>query len=252
MITQMIPFWNINLNTQEVYLNFSSLFWATGFIFLVTSTLYGGRRIITTKDFAVELMIEICERFRVTTFMGVPAAGLKLVQSKKMRPLNSLEVCMLAGTVVSKHLCESIRPYLPNDCFAVYGTSEGDILSASFEAQRYGSNGQLSPNVQMKIINEAGENLGPNEIGEICYKTAVMFLGYFDDPEETKATIKDGWIHSGDIGYFDEDGFQFVVDRRSDMISYALLLVIKFNHKRIQINLLYFFTRFGHLSLKVS
>ena len=54
---------------------------------------------------------------------------------------------------------------------AVYGTSEGDIVSASFEVQRNGSAGQLTPNVQMKIINEAGENLGPNEIGEICYKT---------------------------------------------------------------------------------
>ena len=175
-------------------------------------------------------MLDICDRYKVTNFVCSPVTISKLLQSKKMKLLSSLEVCMVGGSVVSKHLCEAIRPYLPNGIMAVYGTSEGDIVSASFEVQRNGSAGQLTPNVQMKIINEAGENLGPNEIGEICFKPAVSFSGYFDDPEETNETLKNGWMNSGDVGYFDEDGFLFVIDRKRDVLIYNDVQVICLIH----------------------
>lgn len=226
VIKQLIPTWNVNMKTREVYFNFSTLFWLSGFAFLVTATLYGGKRVITTKEFSADLMIAICDHYKVTTFMCLPVILVKLLQCKNFKPLNSLEVCLVGGSVVSKNLCKAIKPYLPNDCFPVYGTSEGDFLSSSFGVQRYGSNGQLLPNVQMKILDEVGKRLGPNEKGEICYKTPVLFSGYFDGPAETNATITNGWVHSGDIGYFDEDGFLFVVDRKTEILIFDGVLVI--------------------------
>jgi len=88
------------------------------------------------------------------------------------------------------------------------------------DLQRYGSAGQVVPNMEVKIIDDNGNHVGPNERGEICYKSSVLFSGYFEDPEETNAAIRDGWVLSGDVGYFDGDGFLFVIDRKKDMISY--------------------------------
>lgn len=225
----MHPMWNLNMETRgEVYLNFSTLHWLSGFLFLINSTLYGGKRIITTRDFSVDLFLDICDRFKVTTFNCVTSIIVKISQSKNLKPINSLKACMAGGTVVSRNLSEAIRPFLPNDLIATYGTTEGDFLSGSFDAPRYGSNGQLCPNIQMKIIDEAGNNLGPNENGEICYKTPVLFSGYFDDPEETNSTVIEGWVHSGDIGYFDEEEFLFVVDRKTDMLGCNDIVVIQF------------------------
>ncbi|RXG61152.1 4-coumarate--CoA ligase-like 1 [Armadillidium vulgare] len=80
--------------------------------------------------------------------------------------------------------------------------------------------GRLLSNVQGKIICiETGESLGPNQTGEICIKSPAVMKGYFNNQEETDNTLKNGWIHSGDIGYYDEDEFFYVTDRLKNMIK---------------------------------
>lgn len=213
--------WNLKSKDQEVLFSFSTLYWATGLIYLLTGTLYGAKRVITTKTFDPDLLIEIIDHFKVTTFFSPPSAVALLIHSKFLRPLKSLEIFMVGGSVVSKNLCESIRPFIPNgNIFPVYGTSEGDFLADSFNFNRFGSVGKPTMNVQIKIINEDEKNLGPNEEGEICYKTPVTFSGYFGDPEKSKESVKNDWVYSGDIGYFDDEGFLFIIDRKKDMLKF--------------------------------
>lgn len=213
--------WNLKSKSQEVLFNFSTLYWATGLIYLITGTLYGAKRVITMKTFDPDLMIEIFDRFQVTTTFAPPSAISSLVHSKNLRPLKSVEIFMVGGSVVSKNLCEAIHPFIPNgDIYPVYGTSEGDFLADAFYSNRFGSVGKPTMNVQMKIIDDSEKNLGSNEEGEICFKTPIAFSGYFDDPEKTKESINDGWIFSGDIGYFDNDGFLFIIDRKKDMLKF--------------------------------
>lgn len=228
IILEMVPFWNLNPKSREVYFNSSSLFWVSGFITLITATLYGGKRIITTDAFSIELMIDIFQRHEVTTTTSLPTIIAKMLQLKNLQPMNSMRAFMVGGTVVSEHLCKIIEPYLPNGCCPTYGTSEGSFLTGSYGTHRFGSAGQLLPNVEMKIVDVAGKHLGPNEKGEICYRREVLFSGYLDDPEETDATIKDGWVHSSDIGYLDNDGFVFIVDRKPDLLTYNCANVLKF------------------------
>jgi 4-coumarate--CoA ligase len=213
--------WSIKSKEQEVLFNFSTLYWATGFIFLITGTLYGCKRVITTRTFAPELMIDIIDRFKVTTTLSPPSAIASLVHSSQMRPLKSLEHFMASGSIVSKSLCESMQPFIPNGAIStVYGTSEGDFLAVCFGFTRFGSVGKPSTNVQIRLIDEEGNNLGPNQEGEICFKTPVTFSGYLDDPEKTKESVKDDWVFSGDLGYFDDEGFLFIVDRKKDMLKF--------------------------------
>ena len=86
-----------------------------------------------------------------------------------------------------------------------------------------GSVGILVPNAEMKIVDiNSGESLGPNQKGELCFKGPMVMKGYLNNEEATKNTIKDGWLHSGDIAYYDEDEYVFVVDRLKELIKASL------------------------------
>lgn len=71
-----------------------------------------------------------------------------------------------------------------------------------------------------QVINEKGETLGPLQEGELCFKGPLIMKGYIGDEEATSATIKDGWLHTGDIGYYDNEEYIFVVDRIKELIKY--------------------------------
>ena len=75
--------------------------------------------------------------------------------------------------------------------------------------------------MDISVIDEKGNVLGPNERGEICFRGANLIRGYWGKPDETAEAISDGWLKSGDIGWLDEDGFIFVADRAKDMVLRA-------------------------------
>lgn len=71
---------------------------------------------------------------------------------------------------------------------------------------------------EMRVVNEAGQDVKPGEIGEIVQKGLTVMKGYFNMPEATLETFKDGWLHTGDLATVDEDGFMYIKDRKKDMI----------------------------------
>jgi acyl-CoA synthetase (AMP-forming)/AMP-acid ligase II len=92
---------------------------------------------------------------------------------------------------------------------------------------RHGSAGQLVPNTEAKVVDPAtGEALGRNRQGELCFRGPQVMRGYLNRPAETEQMLDpDGWLHSGDIGYVDDDGFFYVVDRVKELIKYKGLQV---------------------------
>ena len=89
----------------------------------------------------------------------------------------------------------------------------------STEAERVlASCGQPCIGVHVRIVDEAGRDLEAGEIGEIIVKSRKTMIGYWRKPEETEETIRDGWLHTGDLGYYDERGFIYIADRKTDMI----------------------------------
>lgn len=196
--------WDLVTEKQEVYFHFSTIDWITSTIFLVSAALYGGKRVITTKAFEPAVMVDICNRYEVTTFLISPAGISKIVQLPDLKPLESLKVFFGAGMTLSENLSKQLERFVPNGkVMALYGTTEGDYFAGAFKRQRFGSCGFPAENVQMKIIDDEGKHLGPNQIGEIHVKTKVLFSGYFNEPEKTKQTLLNGWIKTDDMGYFD-------------------------------------------------
>jgi len=85
-----------------------------------------------------------------------------------------------------------------------------------------GDSGQLSPNMEMKIIDlQTGKSLGPNQDGEVCLRGPLMFKGYLNNDEATAKTIdKDGWLHTGDVGHYNQDEHIFITDRINKIIKF--------------------------------
>jgi long-chain acyl-CoA synthetase len=103
-----------------------------------------------------------------------------------------------------------------------YGLTEtAPFASYNGPTYRVGSVGVPIEGVEMKIVGEDGEPRGPGQWGEICIKGPNVMAGYFRNAEATRQVLRDGWFHSGDIGYRDEDGYYFIVDRLKDMINCA-------------------------------
>jgi acyl-CoA synthetase (AMP-forming)/AMP-acid ligase II len=96
------------------------------------------------------------------------------------------------------------------------------LTPASFDLSRCGSIGQCVPNTECKIVDvETGAPLGSGQEGEICMRGPQMMKGYLNSPDATAATIDaDGWLHTGDIGYCDESGHFYIVDRLKELIKY--------------------------------
>src|SRR3546814_547487 len=83
---------------------------------------------------------------------------------------------------------------------------------------RLRSAGRAAPHAEIGIVAEDGQPLGPREVGQIVARGGHVMAGYWNKPEETEAALRDGWMHTGDAGYLDEDGYLYVVDRVKDMI----------------------------------
>lgn len=151
-----------------------------------------------------------------------PFAVSQILQhADSMQSFESVKGFMIGGGVASESMCKSLQVFLPNGkIWANFGCSECGFLTDSFKVSRFGSCGVPSQNVQIKIMDEDGRNLGPNHTGEICVRTKVLFSGYFGDPQATAETVVNGWIHLGDVGHFDDDGFLFIVGRQKEMLKY--------------------------------
>ncbi|XP_065079269.1 uncharacterized protein LOC135702171 [Ochlerotatus camptorhynchus] len=206
------------LNAGPIF-NFSPLFWMTGLFAAHNSLLYNRPRVITTQPFSAEAFFSIIEKYRVEDVFTPPSAIAAIQGHPRYDTveLASLKRWILGGTTVSPELvtCLSQR-FNAIDIKAVYGCSECGVVTSPMALT-----GTLTRNMTVKIVEENGRKLGPNEKGEICIKSKYRFLGYLNNKEMTaNAFDAEGFYKTGDIGYFDSDGFLQVVDRIKDIIKF--------------------------------
>lgn len=102
-----------------------------------------------------------------------------------------------------------------------YAITEVGMISIDIGLKRSGSVGKMTPNVQLRIVDEQGRNLNSNEIGEILVHCPYPWAGYYGNPEETQRVMDSlGWYHTGDLGYMDGENFLYIVDRKKDIMKY--------------------------------
>lgn len=176
--------------------------------------------------FTPERVFEAVQRHRVTTFALVPAMVQRLCEHPDFASydLSSIENIGYGAAGAPESLLHQAMNAFPDANFTqVYGMTETGVLTFLGGEHREGgprlrSAGRAIPVVEIAVVDMDGSQLPAGEIGEVVTRGDHVMAGYWNQPELTVQTIRDGWMHTGDGGYLDEDGYLYIVDRLKDMI----------------------------------
>ena len=182
-----------------------------------------GATYILHRQFDAAAMIESIATEKVTHIMVVPAQIIALLDSPQFdaEKLASLQMILSLGAPLAQPRKDQLNQLLPGRFHELYGLTEGfvTILDKTDAVRKAGSVGCAPPFSAVRIVNDAGRDLPPGEAGEIVGRGPFVMQGYWRKPELTAETLRDGWIYSGDIGYLDDEGYLYLIDRKKDMID---------------------------------
>lgn len=191
---------------------------------LVLSVMEGNTMIIMPK-FDVESTLKTIHKHKPTIFPGAPTMYIGLLNHPDISKydLSSIEACMSGSAPLPLEVQEQFEKVTGGKLVEGFGLSEtSPVTHANFiwdQPRVKGSIGIPWPDTDSVILSlETGEELPPNEIGEIAIKGPQVMKGYWNRPEDTESTFKNGWLLTGDLGYMDENGFFYVVERKKDTI----------------------------------
>ncbi|HYD80708.1 MAG TPA: class I adenylate-forming enzyme family protein [Paucimonas sp.] len=184
---------------------------------------YAGATYILHPQFDVEALIAAVKREKVTHMMMVPSQIIAMMASPNFDPdaMRSLQMILSLGAPLHNEHKERLNRALPGRFYELYGLTEGfvTILDRDDAMRKQGSVGVPPPFSEMRIELEEGTCAKPGEIGEIVGRGPLLMPGYFKRPDLTAQSIVDGWLKTGDLGYVDEDGYLYLVDRKKEMID---------------------------------
>jgi acyl-CoA synthetase (AMP-forming)/AMP-acid ligase II len=210
------------MTPESVTLHAGAIVFNGAFVLMMPSFWNGGRYVLMPQ-FDAAAMIETIARERVTHVMLVPAQIIALLGAPNFAPekLVSLECILSLGAPLLQEHKDRLNALLPDRFYELYGLTEGfiTILDRTDAVRKSGSVGVPLPSSAMRILREDDTECAYREIGEICGTSPILMAGYYKRPDLTAQAIRDGWLHSGDVGYVDEDGFLYLVDRVKDMID---------------------------------
>ncbi|MEM7190290.1 MAG: AMP-binding protein [Pseudomonadota bacterium] len=184
--------------------------------------MYLGCRYVLHETFDAGRVIAEIEANQVTHMIMVPTQIIALLNHPDFDParLSSLEMLTSLGAPLQLEYKNRLNQALPGRFYELYGLTEGFItkLDKRDAARKPGSVGVPMTFLEMKILDAEGHELPTGEVGEICGRGPLLMPGYYKRPEQTAEVMIDGWLHSGDLGYVDDDGFLYLVDRMKDLI----------------------------------
>jgi long-chain acyl-CoA synthetase len=169
--------------------------------------------------------MDLIERHRVVRFSAVPTMLIAMLEAGTAgRDLSSVERVTSGGAALPGEVLRRFEAEFPNaTVLEGYGLSESTSsvsVNVSREERKALSIGRPLWGTQCRVVDGEGAVLppGPEHVGELLYRGPTIMKGYYGDPEATAAALRDGWLHTGDLGWMDEDGFVFVVDRKKELI----------------------------------
>jgi acyl-CoA synthetase (AMP-forming)/AMP-acid ligase II len=209
------------ISRESVVLHSGSLVFNGAFLTLMPA-LYHGCTYVLMPGFESRQMIDLMASERVTHVMVVPSQIIALLGHDDFDEshLPGLEMICSVGAPLHLEHKEELARRLPNRFYELYGLTEGfvTVLDRDDFAAKPNSVGIPPPLYEMRIVDDDGNDLPPGEVGEIVGRGPITMPGYYKRPDLTADAIRNGWLHTGDLGYVDEDGFLFLVDRKKDLI----------------------------------
>jgi long-chain acyl-CoA synthetase len=184
-----------------------------------------GATIVMLPRFNVDEALEAINLYRPTRFPGVPTMYMAIMNHPQVNKydISSIRVCSSGSAPMPVEAQRRFEELTGAKVSEGYGLTEASPVTHAnpFNGKRkIGSIGLPRPDVDAKIVDlETGErDLSPGEEGELCIRGPQVMKGYWNRPEETRKTLRNGWLYTGDIGRMDEEGYFYIVDRKKDMI----------------------------------
>jgi len=210
--------------TPAILLNVP-LFHATGCLYQFLSSLIWGRKMVMMYKWSAEEALQLIAKERITHFVSPATLDWELMEAPSFgeSDLSSLLAVGGGGSPRPAPNVGRIDRVFENAAPNIgWGMTETNAIGAGVVGEDYvsrpSSTGTPHHILDLKIVDEKGNEVAAGQQGEIWVKGASVVRGYWNKPEATAETITDGWLHSGDVGYFDEEGFLYVCDRIKDMI----------------------------------
>jgi long-chain acyl-CoA synthetase len=193
-----------------------------GMISGITGQVLGTRGVLL-RWFDAETVLRAIERHRVTFIPMVPTMALFLMQHPDATSFDtsSLKTVLLSAAPVPLELKRGFADRFGCEVLEAYGQTEASpaiAMERRGEEKRTGSCGKALRGVDVSILDEGGRPLPPNEFGEICVRGPGVMKGYRNLPQATEEALAGGWLHTGDMGFLDADGYVYVTDRKKDLI----------------------------------
>ncbi|MGW9432523.1 AMP-binding protein [Streptomyces decoyicus] len=194
---------------------------------MADSTLHAGGTVVLLDDFDPGTALAAIERERITDMFLLPPLLYQLMDHPDARhtDTSSLRLLTYGGCQSSPaRIADAVRAFGPV-LMQGYGQNEAGGISVLTQEdhdperpERLRSAGKVLPDVEVAIRDESGRDLPAGEHGEVCVRSDMIMKGYWKQPELTAEVLRDGWLHTGDIGFLDDEGYLTIVDRLKDMI----------------------------------
>jgi len=192
--------------------------------FIMNATFQAGATLALYRRFEPDQVLASIGRDRVTLFFAVPTIYINLLNMDlSAYDLSSIRYEFSAAATMPQEISARWTERFGRPVYEGYGLTECSPFACynhDFD-HRFGSVGTPVENVEIKIMDEEDNEVPPGTWGEICIKGPGVMQGYWKRPKETAAAMRSGWLHSGDTGTLDEDGYVYIVDRVKDMVNVA-------------------------------
>jgi acyl-CoA synthetase (AMP-forming)/AMP-acid ligase II len=211
---------------DDVLLALSPFFHVVGLGGILNLGLYAGARIVTMRRYSLAGLLELAQRERLSSVFLTPPVVLELAKSPLVDEydVSSLRSVLCAAAPLGAEIEQTAAERLGCVVRQGYGMTEatGPVTTTLMDRPRRGAVGELVPSTELEIVDVAsGQALGPDEPGEILIRGPQVMRGYLNNPDATRLTLEpDGWLHTGDVGSFDANGFLSVIDRVKEIIKY--------------------------------
>ncbi|MCG7344250.1 long-chain fatty acid--CoA ligase [Sporosarcina sp. ACRSL] len=193
-------------------------------VFMIPVT-YKGGTVIIEEAFSPKGTIELIQKTGPTIFFGVPGMYTIILNLPEIKnvDLSSLRLFCYGAAPMPYEMVKKLKETFPNvKVQNLYGQTENSPAASTLKdhlaLEKIGSVGEPLPQTEIQVVNEFGEPLPTGQVGEIVMRGPQVMKGYLKNKEETRRTIKNGWLYTGDLGRMDEDGLLYIVDRKKDMI----------------------------------
>ena len=217
----------VNITRTDKVIMSLPLFHVYGQVVMMLSAILSGASLIVMPRFDPIEVLKAMEEFKATVFGGVPTMYWALLNSVDesnvdMNVISSnLRICSAGGSSLPIEVLKNFEERFKVPILEGYGLSETSpaiTFNHLGRERKPGSVGQPVWGIEIKVVDEEDKEVKTKDTGEIIVRGHAVMKGYYNNPEGTKNALKNGWFYTGDIGYYDEDGYLYIVDRVKDMI----------------------------------